>query len=80
LEKLETEDVGEVGVALLQLLIHEDPARRMQAKVHIGPLDLFWKGYWGILPLGGPTVMKFLASKGMTNLSKIKEGIARFRD
>lgn len=77
---LETKEVGEVGVALLQSLIHEDPAERLEAKVHIGPIDLFWKGYLGIIPLGGPTVMKFLASKGITGISKIKEGIARFRD
>ncbi len=74
-----TEDIGELGIALLQLMAHSDPARRMGAKVHIGPFELLTRGYLGVLPLGGGTVMKYLASKGFTGISKIREGISRMR-
>ena len=77
--KTETEDVGEIGVAILKLMAHEDPGYRLQAKVHIGPFDLLRKGYLGVIPLGGATVMKFLASKGITSIGKIKDAIQRMK-
>ena len=49
-----TDDVGEIGVAILQLMAHSDPAYRMKAKVHIGLFDLLRNGYLSVLPLGGP--------------------------
>jgi hypothetical protein len=75
-----TEDIGEIGVAILKLMANSDPALRVTAKVHIGAFDLFRHGYLGVLPLGGSTVMKFLASKGLTGIGKIKEGISKLKD
>lgn len=75
----QTEDVGEIGVAILKLMAHGDPAYRIQAKVHIGPFDLLRNGYLGVLPLGGATVMKFLSTKGLTGVGKIKDAIGRLR-
>ena len=77
---IQSDDVGEIGVEILKLLAHEDPDYRLKAKVHIGPFDLFRHGYLNVLPLGGPTVMKFLASKGFTGLGKIKDAISSLRD
>jgi hypothetical protein len=79
LSKVETTDVGEVGVEILKLMAHSDPAYHMTAKVHIGVFDLLRHGYLGVLPLGGPTVMKFLGSKGFGNMNKIREAISRMR-
>lgn len=73
-------DVGEVGVAILQLMASDDPKLKMRAKVHIGLFDLVLKGYLGVIPLGGPTVMKFLASKGFTGMGKIKDAISKFKE
>jgi hypothetical protein len=74
-----SDDIGEMGIALIKLLAQPQAEDRMQAKVHIGALELFLRGYLNVLPLGGPSVMKFLAAKGFSSLSKIKEGISRFR-
>jgi hypothetical protein len=74
-----SDDIGEVGIALLKLLADPHSENRMEAKFHIGPMELFLRGYLGVLPLGGPSVMKFLANKGFSSLSKIKEGLSRFR-
>jgi len=74
-----TEDVGEMGVVLLKQMVHSDPTHRMGAKVHIGIFDLLRKGYLGVLPLGGPAVMKFLASKGLTSMGKIKEAVQKMK-
>ena len=75
----QTEDIGEIGVAIIKLMLSSDPETRLRSQVHIGTLQLITHGYLGVLPLGGPTVMKFLASKGFSNISKIKEAISQLR-
>lgn len=77
--KQQTEDVGDIGVAILKLMANGDPAYRIHAKVHIGAFDLLRNGYLGVLPLGGPAVMRFLSSKGFTGIGKIKDAIQRLR-
>ena len=76
---LKTEEIGELGVEILKLMAHSDPDFRIRVKLHVGLFDFLLNGYLGILPLGGPTVMKFLASRGLTGIGKIKEAIARLR-
>ncbi|NBY19846.1 hypothetical protein EBQ74_06285 [bacterium] len=79
LAALQTEDVGEIGVAIMKLMISQDPEVQLRSKVHIGTLQLITHGYLGVIPLGGSTVMKFLTSKGFSNIGKIKEAISQLR-
>jgi hypothetical protein len=72
-------EVGEIGVAILQLMTSSDPSLQMKAKVHAGMFDLLRKGYLGVIPLGGATLMKFLSSRGFTGIGKIKDAISRLR-
>ena len=74
-----TNDLGELGVAILKLMTHSDPNTRIKAKVHIGLFEFLRGGYLGVLPLGGTTVMKYLASHGLTGIGKIKDAIAKLR-
>jgi len=74
-----TEDIGEIGVAILKLMAASEPQRRLGAKVHIGVFDLLRYGYLSVLPLGGPSVMKFLSTKGLGGMGKIKDAISRMR-
>jgi len=74
-----TEDIGEIGIAILKLMAHSEPQMRVTAKVHIGLFDLLRNGYLGVLPLGGVPVTKFLASKGFNGVGKIKDAISRLR-
>ena len=76
---LSTEDVGDIGVEILKLVTSQDKDTRMTLKVKVGMLTMVRNGYLGVLPLGGTTVMKFLASKGFTGLGKIKQGIESLR-
>lgn len=80
LEAVESEDLGEVGVEIAKLMANPDPASRIHASVHVGPFDLFLKGYLGIFPLGGATLMRHLASSGLTSLGKIKEALSRMKE
>jgi hypothetical protein len=75
----QSEEIGEIGIAILKLMAHADADMRIGAKVHIGLFDLLRNGYLGVLPLGGAPVMKFLASKGFTGVGKIKDAISRLR-
>ncbi len=74
-----SEEVGEVGIEILKLMAHSDPAYRVVAKVHIGPFDLLRHGYFSVLPLGGPTFMKFLGNMGFNGIGKIKDAISKMR-
>ena len=76
----QSEDIGEIGVAILKLMAQSNPDYKIKAKVHIGLFDLLRNGYLGVLPLGGGTVAKFLASKGFNGIGKIKEGISHLRE
>ena len=79
LMQLTTSDIGEVGIAIIKLMLSKDPNTVLKAKVHIGTFSLLRNGYLGVLPLGGSTVMKFLATKGFTNIGKIKDAISSLR-
>lgn len=74
-----TQDIGEVGVEILKLMASSDESRKIRAKVHIGAFSLFTQGYLTVLPLGGPAVMKFLGTKGLTNIGKIKEALSKLK-
>ncbi|MBI4405303.1 MAG: hypothetical protein HY537_14160 [Deltaproteobacteria bacterium] len=75
-----TEDIGELGLTLLKLVAHSDPQLRVKPQVHIGLFEMFSKGYLGVIPLGGVTVMKFLASLGFGSIGKIKEVVTKLRN
>ena len=75
----DTNDIGEIGIEIIKLMVHEDPEYKLKARVHIHTFTLLRNGYLGVLPLGGATVMKFLASKGLTNISKIKDAISSLK-
>ena len=75
-----TEEVGEIGIAIASHLIHPNPDLRITVKVHIGLLSLIRKGYLSVLPLGGASFMKYLATKGLTSMSKIRETISKMKD
>ena len=75
-----TEDVGEIGVAILKLMAHTDPEIKIRCKVHVGLFEFLRSGYLGVLPLGGTTVMKYLASRGFDGIGKIREAISKLRN
>jgi|GEM_PF-971181 len=79
LTAIRTEDIGTIGIAIAKAMIAEDPEHRLGVQVHIGPFDLLMKGYLGVIPLGGKSFMKFLASKGFASLGQIREAISTLR-
>lgn len=70
--------VGEVGIEIIKLIASPEPTQ-VKAKVHIGPFDLLRNGYLGVVTLGGPAFIQFLASKGLSGIGKIKDAVNQFR-
>jgi hypothetical protein len=74
-----TLDVGDIGVEILKLMLHTDADIRISAQVHIGIFEMFRKGYFSVLPLGGVKVTRFLAERGFTSISRIQDAIRKMR-
>ena len=75
-----SEEVATVGISILKHLIEPNPNLRAYIKVHLGLFDLMRLGYLSVLPLGGPTMVKFLASQGINGIGKLKEVISKLRN
>jgi hypothetical protein len=80
LNETKTEEIGEIGIALCKLMLSSDPNLQLKANVHIGLFDLLRNGYLGVIPLGGASLMKFLASHGFGSIGKIKDAISKLRN
>ena len=76
---LQTEDIGQMGILVIQLMASDKTEEHIRTRSHTGILDLMWKGYFGVLALGGPGLMKVLATRGFGNISRIKDAIHRMR-
>ena len=73
-------DIPQMGIAILRLLISHDPNLRAHARVHAGLFDLARLGYLSVLASGGAPFMRFLASRGLTNMNKIRNALTQLRD
>lgn len=72
-------DVPGLALEVAQRLLASD-ARRIAVRVHIGPFDLFAKGYLSVLLAGGKPMMNYLASRGFSDISKIKNALAALKE
>ncbi len=64
---LESEDVGEFGIAFFQLVLERDPAARARVHVDAPTARLLGHGYLGVLALGGLKVTWWLVRNGVKN-------------
>src|SRR5262249_34748195 len=71
--------VGKVGLFIFEKITAADPAQKIKVKLNTGFLSLLTGGYMGVLTSGGADVAKFLASRGLGSLGKLKETISRLR-
>ena len=74
-----TQEIGQMGILITQLMVDSDLTRRVTSKVHVGVLQLVLRGYFGVLALGGVDFMRHLASHGLSNMGKVKEAVSRMR-
>jgi hypothetical protein len=67
LTALASDDVGEMGVAFLQLALERDPSLRIGIRIHASTPRLVSRGYLGVLALGGFRVGLWLLKRGFAN-------------
>ncbi|MEW6058211.1 MAG: hypothetical protein AB1540_16535 [Bdellovibrionota bacterium] len=71
--------VGQVGLHIFEKMLCNDPNQKVRAKLHVGILSLMTGGYLGVLTAGGADVAKFLATRGLGNMGKLKDAISKMR-
>lgn len=64
---LESEDVGEFGIAFFQLVRERNPALKARVRIDAPTTRLLGQGYLGVLALGGMKVTWWLVKNGIRN-------------
>lgn len=80
LVNFDSEDIGEFGVLFFKIMVSNDEEQVLSAKLNTGFLGLTSIGVFGVLALGGKTVMMFLAKHGLNGLKGIKKAIQSMRN
>lgn len=73
------ETVGQVGLHIFEKMLSNNPEDKIRAAINAGFLRLMTGGYLGVLTAGGGDVAKFLATRGLGNVGKLKDAINRLR-
>ena len=72
-------DVGELGVSFFEHLVAKDPQLRINVTVHSGMLKLTRRGWLTLLARGGPTVMMWMAKKGLRGPGSVATALGRLK-
>jgi hypothetical protein len=64
---LESDDVGEFGIAFFKLVLERDPALKARVHIDASTSRLIGHGYLGVLALGGVKVTWWLVKNGIRN-------------
>lgn len=76
----DSDEIGDWGVKVFSLIFTKDIEKKIVIKIKTGLLKLTFKGYLGIIPLGGAGLMKYLAKNGFSSLGKIKDALTKAKD
>jgi hypothetical protein len=74
-----SEDIGSIGVHIAKLVCAHQPDQKISMQFKAGFLSLFSKGYFGVLSTGGSQLASFLASKGLSGMSAIKDVLKKMK-
>jgi hypothetical protein len=72
-------DVGELGVTFFEHIVEKDPDQKIHVTLRSGLLKLTGRGWLGLLTRGGPTVMMWMAKKGLRGPGAIATALSRLR-
>jgi hypothetical protein len=64
---LQSDDLGEFGIAFFRLVLERDPALKARVRIHAPTSRLLGHGYLGVLALGGVKVTWWLVKNGVRN-------------
>jgi len=72
--------VGDLGVAFFEHIVARDPEKRIRVKLRSGLVKLALRGWLGVLAKGGPTVIGWMAQKGLRGPSAVAVALSRLKD
>jgi hypothetical protein len=72
-------EIAQAGIQICQLVLAQEPERRIEVSLRVGILKLLTQGYFGILTAGGSSFASFLASQGLGGIDAIKTALQRMR-
>jgi hypothetical protein len=72
-------ELGDLGVAFLELMASSDPERRIHATAHSGMIKLARRGWLALLAQGGTRVAAWLGREGVRGPGTIAAALARLR-
>lgn len=73
------DSVGQVGLHIFEKILSNDSNQKIAIRLNAGALGLVTGGYFGVLTAGGTDVAKFLASKGLGSMGKLKDAVSKLR-
>jgi len=76
---LQSNDIGAFGVEFFKAMISENDEEAARVKLNIGFIKITTHGYLKILALGGMTLLKWLAVKGIKGPAGIKEAFDKLK-
>jgi hypothetical protein len=72
-------DVSALGIAFLEHIATKEPARHIGVRIHSGIVKLTRRGWFGVLTLGGPTVVMWMAGKGLRGRGAVVNALSRLK-
>ena len=75
----DSDDIGWYGAKILEYGISKDLEKKIHVKIHSGFFTLMRKGYFGMLRLGGRTLLSILKKYELHKPSRMKEVVSRLR-
>jgi len=72
-------DLADFAVELFDCVVSEDPELQVGLRILSSFPKLFWRGYVGLLMKGGPRVLSYGASRGVTSMSDLRRFLKQSR-
>ncbi len=72
-----TEEIAQIGIAVVKLILTTDRERRISVRLGAGFITLLRKGYFGVLTSGGSELASFLARNGLSGMNGIKAALKK---
>ncbi|HYV67755.1 MAG TPA: AAA family ATPase [Myxococcales bacterium] len=72
-------NVGELGVLFFQHIVAKDENAKIRVKLHSGLVRLTMRGWLGVLAAGGPSVIAWMAQKGLKGPGAVAAALSRLK-
>jgi hypothetical protein len=79
LATVEGRDLADFAVTLFDCIVSDDPELQVGLRIIASFPKLFWRGYVGLLMKGGPRVLSYGSSRGVTSMSDLRRFLKQSR-